>query len=50
MSSQINSILNIASNEVGYLEKNSNSNLDDKTTNAGSGNYTKYWRDLKPSW
>ncbi|MDR1298856.1 MAG: CHAP domain-containing protein, partial [Oscillospiraceae bacterium] len=24
--------------------------LDSKTANAGSGNYTKYWRDLKPSY
>ena len=48
--SQINSMLSIAQNEIGYLEKKSNSNLDDKTANAGSKNYTKYWRDLKPSW
>ena len=32
--------------EVGYLEKNSNSNLDDKTGNAGSNNWTKYARDI----
>lgn len=32
--------------EVGYLEKATNSNLDDKTANAGYGNYTKYARDL----
>lgn len=42
-------VLQIAKNEVGYLEKNSNVNLDDKTKNAGSGNYTKYWRDLGAS-
>lgn len=39
-------VLDIALSEVGYLEKASNSNLDDKTANAGSKNYTKYSRDL----
>ena len=39
-------ILNIARNEIGQHEKASNSNLDDKTANNGSGNYTKYARDL----
>lgn len=38
--------IDIALSEVGYLEKATNSNLDDKTANAGSGNYTKYARDL----
>jgi hypothetical protein len=28
--------------ELGYLEKRSNSQLEDKTVNAGSNNYTKY--------
>lgn len=46
----INKMISIAQAEVGYLEKASNSNLDDKTANAGSGNYTKYWRDVKPEW
>lgn len=32
--------------QVGYLEKRSNSNLDSKTANAGYGNYTKYSRDV----
>lgn len=36
----------VALAEVGYLEKKSNSQLDSKTANAGSGNYTKYARDL----
>ena len=31
--------------EVGYLGKRSNKDLDDKTANAG-GKYTKYARDL----
>lgn len=39
-------VLDIALSEVGYLEKASNSNLDSKTGNAGSKNYTKYARDL----
>ena len=42
----INKVLNLARNELGYKEKRSNSQLDDKTANAGSGNYTKYARDL----
>ena len=36
----------IAEAEVGYLEKKSNADLDSKTSNAGSKNYTKYARDL----
>lgn len=32
--------------EVGYIEKASNDQLDDKTANAGKGNWTKYARDL----
>ena len=32
----------VAEQEVGYLEKKSNSNLYDKTANAGKANYTKY--------
>lgn len=39
-------VIAIAEAEVGYLEKASNNNLDDKTANAGSKNYTKYARDL----
>lgn len=33
--------------EIGYLEKKSNKDLDSKTGNAGSNNYTKYNRDMK---
>lgn len=36
----------IAEAEIGYHEKASNSNLDSKTANSGSKNYTKYGRDL----
>lgn len=46
----IDKLIQIAKNEVGYLEKASNSQLDSKTANAGSNNYTKYWRDVKPSY
>lgn len=46
MSTDVNKVLTIALAEVGYLEKASNSQLDDKTANAGYGNYTKYARDL----
>lgn len=39
-------VVAVALGEVGYLEKKSNDYLDAKTANAGSGNYTKYARDL----
>ena len=42
----IEKLLTIARAEVGYLEKASNTNLDNKTANAGDNNYTKYARDL----
>lgn len=42
----IDKLINIALNEVGYLEKKNNSSLDSKTNNAGSNNYTKYARDM----
>ena len=45
----IEKVLSIARQEIGYLEKRSNSQLDSKTANAGSNNYTKYARDLYPS-
>ena len=46
----INKVLSIAENEVGYLEKASNACLYDKTANAGSANYTKYWAEIKPEY
>lgn len=39
-------LLEIAIAELGYCEKASNSQLDDKTANAGKNNWTKYARDL----
>ena len=42
----IDLVVNTALEEVEYHEKASNYMLDDKTGNSGSGNYTKYARDL----
>lgn len=42
----VNKVIDIATAEVGYLEKKNNSNLDSKTANAGQANYTKYARDV----
>ena len=44
--SEKDKVIDVALNEIGYIEKASNSNLDSKTANQGSGNYTKYARDL----
>ena len=46
MSYDRNADLNVARAELGYHEKASNAYLDDKTTNSGSANFTKYARDL----
>lgn len=43
----IDRLIAVAEAEIGYLEKKSNKDLDDKTANAGSKNYTKYNRDMK---
>ena len=37
----INTVIGIAEEEIGYLEKKSNRQLDSKTANAGSGNSAK---------
>lgn len=39
-------VIKVAEGEIGYHEKASNKQLDDKTANSGSANYTKYARDL----
>ena len=44
--SEVDKVISMAMSEVGYIEKKSNANLDSKTLNAGSKNYTKYARDL----
>ena len=46
----IEKLILVAREELGYLEKASNSNLYNKTANAGYKNFTKYWQDIKPSW
>ena len=46
MANTVDKVIAIALNEVGYLEKRSNSNLYDKTANAGSNNYTKYGKEM----
>lgn len=43
----IDRLIATAEAEIGYLEKKSNKDLDNKTANAGSANYTKFNRDLK---
>ena len=42
----IERLLNTARAEIGYLEKATNSLLNDKTANAGSNNWTKYAAEL----
>ena len=39
-------LVDLAMSQVGYLEKRSNAQLDDKTANAGSNNWNKYARDI----
>ena len=46
MGNTVDKVLLIAESEVGYLEKKSNTNLYDKTANAGSANYTKYGKEM----
>jgi len=42
----VDKVINVAEEQIGYLEKKSCSDLDNKTANAGYGNWTKYGRDL----
>lgn len=46
MSCYAKDVINVALAEVGYLEKETNKSLDNKTANAGDENYTKYSRDF----
>lgn len=48
-SGEASKLIAVAKNEVGYLEKASNSQLDSKTANAGKNNFTKYARDIWPT-
>lgn len=47
--SELEKVIEVAKAEIGYLEKRSNSQLDDKTANAGDRNFVKYW-SVKPEW
>ena len=42
----VDKVIEIAKAEIGYCEKASNKDLDNKTANAGTKNYTKYARDI----
>lgn len=42
----LNELISLARSEEGYVEKVSNKNLDSKTGNRGTNNYTKYSRDV----
>ena len=46
MANYASGVIKLAENEIGYIEKASNSNLDSKTDNRGTKNYTKYSRDI----
>lgn len=46
MACYASTVIAIAAAEIGYKEKASNSQLDNKTANAGHANYTKYARDF----
>lgn len=46
MSYTAKQLIAVAEAELGYLEKETNSQLDNKTANAGDENWTKYARDL----
>lgn len=43
---RIENLIKTAVEEIGYQEKDSNTNLNDKYDNVGDGNYTKYARDI----
>lgn len=42
----VEDIINVAKEEIGYFEKATDKDLDEKTSNVGNGHYTKYARDL----
>lgn len=46
MANYASKVIEVALGEEGYLEKETNYNLDNKTGNAGDNNYTKYARDF----
>ena len=42
----VEDVINVAKEEIGYFEKATDKDLDEKTSNVGDGHYTKYARDL----
>ncbi len=48
MNDNIKKLLDIAQNEIGYVEKASKKDLEDKVKNAGNNNYTKYAEECFP--
>ena len=46
MANYASELIKVAEAEVGYLEKETNKNLDSKKANAGDNNYNKYARDF----
>ena len=42
----LSSVLALAEAQVGYIEKETNAQLDSKTANAGDENFNKYARDF----
>lgn len=46
MASLASAVIKLAEQEVGYLEKETNAQLNYKTANAGDENYTKYAKEL----
>ena len=50
MANYASAVIKTAIAEIGYKEKRTNAQLDDKTANAGAGNYTKYARDFDQKW
>lgn len=51
MANTVDKVIKVAKDEMGYLEKKTNQNLDSKTANPGKNNYTKYgaWYGLNPA-
>lgn len=50
MPNYASAVIKTAIAEIGYKEKRTNAQLDDKTANAGGGNWTKYARDFDQKW
>ena len=46
MAAYASTVIAVAKTQIGYLEKETNANLDSKTGNAGDENRTKYARDF----